>query len=77
MKNNFCAVFSSSVGKTAFAVGLFALCLNTEAVTTYALIGSRQPVGTDVSYFLRTGKHALLPADWLHYLDRADYVFGK
>ena len=35
------------------------------------------PVGTDVSYFLRTGKHALLPADWLHYLDRADYVFGK
>ena len=50
MKNNFCAVFSSSVGKTAFAVGLFALCLNTEAVTTYALIGSRQPVGTDVRF---------------------------
>ena len=30
------------------------------------------PVGGDVSYFLRTGKHNLLPRDWMHYLDLAD-----
>ena len=30
------------------------------------------PVGTDVSYFLRTGKHNLLAPDWMHYLDLAD-----
>ena len=35
------------------------------------------PVGTDVSYFLRTGKHDLLDADWRHYLDVADRVFGR
>ncbi len=34
-----------------------------------------QSVGTDVSYFLRTGNHDLLIEDWNHYLDRADAVF--
>ena len=31
----------------------------------------------DISYLLRTGKHDLLLADWLHYLDAADRAFGK
>ena len=35
------------------------------------------PTGTDVSYLLRTGKHALLPEDWQHYLDMADQAFRK
>ena len=33
------------------------------------------PVGTDISYLLRTGKHDLLRSDWLHYLDMADRIF--
>ncbi|MBQ6473430.1 MAG: hypothetical protein IJJ33_15700 [Victivallales bacterium] len=32
-------------------------------------------VGTDVSYFLRTGKHDMLKADWKQYLDAADRIF--
>ncbi|MBE6378696.1 MAG: acetylxylan esterase [Lentisphaerae bacterium] len=35
------------------------------------------PAGGDVSYFLRTGKHDLLTADWLHYLDVADKTFKR
>ena len=34
-------------------------------------------VGTDVSYFLRTGKHDLLLSDWIHYMDVADREFGR
>ena len=33
-------------------------------------------VGTDVCYFLRTGKHNLLQSDWTAYLDAADRAFG-
>ena len=33
------------------------------------------PVGSDVSYFLRTGKHDILLSDWQHYLDMADRLF--
>lgn len=32
--------------------------------------------GTDVSYYLRDGKHAILLEDWLHYMDAADRVFN-
>lgn len=35
------------------------------------------PVGTDVSYYCRTGKHDLLLSDWEHYMSIADRVFGK
>ncbi len=35
------------------------------------------PVGTHVSYALRTGKHDFLPFDWNHYLDLADRIFGN
>ena len=35
------------------------------------------PVGGAVSYFLRTGKHDMLPADWNHYMDVADRAFGR
>lgn len=34
-------------------------------------------VGTDVSYFLRSGGHNILLPDWNHYMDIADLVFGK
>lgn len=33
------------------------------------------PVGTDVSYMVRSGVHAILAEDWKHYLDVADRVF--
>lgn len=33
------------------------------------------PVGTDVCYLLRTGKHSLLQSDWTAYLDAADRIF--
>lgn len=36
-----------------------------------------KPVGTDISYFLRSGKHDLLIADWEHYMDVADHIFRK
>ena len=36
-----------------------------------------QPVGTDVSYYCRNGKHDLLLSDWQHYMDMADRIFGK
>ena len=32
------------------------------------------PVGTDMSYFLRKGKHDLLPSDWACSLDAFEYV---
>ena len=35
------------------------------------------PVGTDVSYYCRNGKHDLLLSDWEHYMSIADRVFGK
>ena len=35
------------------------------------------PVGTDVSYFERTGKHDILVSDWTHYMDMADRIFKK
>ncbi len=35
------------------------------------------PAGTDVSYYLRSGKHDLLQEDWQHYLDMADRSFAK
>lgn len=35
------------------------------------------PVGTDVSYYLRVGRHALVLEDWNHYMDIADYIFKK
>ncbi len=35
------------------------------------------PVGTDVSYFLRTGVHDMLISDWNHYMDIADIVMKK
>ncbi len=35
------------------------------------------PVGTDVSYYCRTGKHEMLQSDWEHYLSISDRVFGK
>ena len=34
-------------------------------------------VGMDVSYYCRIGEHDLLPADWEHYMDIADYVFNN
>ncbi len=34
-------------------------------------------VGSDISYYLRTGAHDLLPADWSHYMNMADGVFRK
>jgi hypothetical protein len=35
------------------------------------------PVGSDVSYYLRIGRHALVLEDWNHYMDIADYIFKK
>lgn len=35
------------------------------------------PVGTDISYFCRTGGHSIIMADFEHYLNRADALFGK
>lgn len=35
------------------------------------------PVGSMISYFCRNGGHAIITADFEHYLDRADAVFGK
>ena len=35
------------------------------------------PVGKDVSYYCRNGKHDLLLPDWQHYMDMADRIFGK
>lgn len=35
------------------------------------------PVGTDVSYFLRTGKHDLLLSDWQCYMDAFDHTIGR
>ena len=35
------------------------------------------PVGTDVSYYFRVGRHALVLEDWNHYMDIADYIFKK
>lgn len=35
------------------------------------------PVGTDVCYFLRTGKHSILQSDWDVYLDAADRIFQQ
>ena len=42
-----------------------------------AIRAPETPAGGDVSYFLRTGKHDLLTADWLHYLDVADKTFKR
>jgi len=39
--------------------------------------GPATPVGTDVSYYLRTGKHDLLLEDWTHYLNMADRILKK
>ena len=36
-----------------------------------------QAVGTDIRYFMRTGGHDLLLADWQHYLAAADSVFDS
>ena len=33
------------------------------------------PVGSDVAYLLRTGKHNILESDWVSYLDAADRAF--
>ena len=33
------------------------------------------PIGSDVSYMIRTGKHDILLSDWKHYLDIADRTF--
>ena len=33
------------------------------------------PVGDDISYMIRTGKHDLCREDWMHYLDMADRIF--
>ena len=46
-----------------------------EPLKTAEMPAPETPVGSDVSYFLRTGKHELLLADWLHYLDMADRIF--
>ena len=35
------------------------------------------PVGSDVSYYCRKGKHDLLLSDWEHYMSIADRIFGK
>lgn len=35
------------------------------------------PVGTDVSYFLREGKHDMLLSDWLCYMDVFDHTIGR
>ena len=62
---------------SAFCAGEVFRMFGKEPLASPEPPGADEAVGTDVSYFLRTGPHDILLPDWEHYLDDADRVFGK
>ncbi len=62
---------------SAFHAGAVYKLYGKEVLKSAEMPAPETAVGGDVSYFLRKGKHELLLADWLHYLDMADKVFKR